>query len=97
MERKVVNDAVAYIRGLAELRGRNQDWAEKSVREAANLPASAALAAHVIDLIATDVDDLLAKLDGRQITIDGATLTLDLKAAQRESRHSRLRDTTFWR
>ena len=82
MERKVVNDAVAYIRGLAELRGRNQDWAEKSVREAANLPASAALAAHVIDLIATDVDDLLAKLDGRQTTIDGVTVTLDLKAAR---------------
>ncbi len=52
MERKVVNDAVAYIRGLAELRGRNEDWAEKTVREAANLPASEALAAHVIDLIA---------------------------------------------
>ncbi len=59
MERKVVNDAVAYIRGLAELRGRNKDWAEQSVREASNLPASEALAEHVIDFIATDLDDLL--------------------------------------
>ncbi len=81
MERKIVNDAVAYIRGLAQLRGRNADWAEKSVRDAANLPASDALAAHVIDLIATDVDDLLVKLEGRQTTIDGVVQTLDLKAA----------------
>jgi membrane-bound serine protease (ClpP class) len=82
MERKVVNDAVAYIRGLAELRGRNKDWAEKTVREAANLPASEALAANVIDLIATDLDDLLVKLDGRKVGVEGATLTLDLADAQ---------------
>ncbi len=79
MERKVVNDAVAYIRGLAELRGRNKDWAEETVRDAANLPASEALAAHVIDLIAPNLDDLLAKLDGRKIKVQGGTVTLDLK------------------
>jgi membrane-bound serine protease (ClpP class) len=79
MERKVINDAVAYIRGLAELRGRNQDWAEKTVREAANLTATDALASHVIDLIATDRTDLLTKLDGRTIKLDGGTATLDLK------------------
>ena len=82
MERKVINDAVAYIRGLAELRGRNKEWAEKSVREAANLPASEALTANVIDLIASDLDDLLTKLDGRKVTVAGATLTLDLKDPQ---------------
>ena len=82
MDRKVINDAVAYIRGLAELRGRNKDWAEKTVREAANLPASEALAANVIDLIAPDLDDLLARLDGRQINVEGATVTLDLKGAE---------------
>jgi len=82
MERKVINDAVAYIQGLAELRGRNKEWAEKTVRDAANLPASEALAANVIDLIATDLDDLLSRLDGRQINVEGATVTLDLKGAE---------------
>jgi membrane-bound serine protease (ClpP class) len=79
MERKVTNDAVAYIRGLAELRGRNIEWAEKTVRDAVNLPASDALAANVIDLIATDLNDLFAKLDGRTIVINGVPHTLDLK------------------
>ncbi len=75
-ERKQINDAVAYIRGLAELRGRNADWAEQAVRGAASLPASAALQRHVIDLIARDVPDLLAKLDGRQVKVGGETVTL---------------------
>ncbi len=78
MERKVLNDAVAYIRGLAELRGRNQEWAEKTVREAANLPASEALAEHVIDLIAPNLTDLLAKLNGRKIKVQDGAVTLDL-------------------
>jgi membrane-bound serine protease (ClpP class) len=67
MERKVVNDAVAYIRGLAELRGHNAEWAEAAVRGAASLPASAALAQNVVDLIAPDVPALLAQLDGREV------------------------------
>jgi membrane-bound serine protease (ClpP class) len=69
MERKVINDAVGYIRGLAELRGRNADWAEKAVREGANLQASAALDQKVIDLIAEDTADLLIKLDGRVLKL----------------------------
>ena len=73
MERKVVNDAVAYIRGLAELRGRNADWAEQAVRGAASLSANAALQQKVIDLIARDVPDLLARLDGREVHIDNRT------------------------
>jgi membrane-bound serine protease (ClpP class) len=77
MGRKVVNDAVAYIRGLAELRGRNADWAEEAVRKGASLSAEEALAKNVIDAIAKDVDDLLATLDGRTITIRDAELTLD--------------------
>jgi membrane-bound serine protease (ClpP class) len=81
MERKVVNDAVAYIRGLATLRGRNADWAEASVREAANLPAGDALARNVIDLVAADLDALLGALDGRTIAVEGATVTLDLADA----------------
>lgn len=82
MERKVVNDAVAYIRGLAELRGRNADWAEKAVREAVNLPASEALAANVIDLVADDLDALLAALDGREVKTSHGTRTLALAGAE---------------
>jgi len=78
MERKIINDAVAYIRGLAQLRGRNQEWAEETVREGANLPATDALEQNVIDVIATDVDDLLEKLDGRTVTIEGRERALDL-------------------
>lgn len=76
MERKVVNDAVAYLRSLAQLRGRNVDWAEKAVREGANLPASDALEQKVIDLIATDDADLLAKIHGRKLTIGAGEVTL---------------------
>jgi membrane-bound serine protease (ClpP class) len=78
MERKVVNDAVAYIRGLAALRGRNAEWAEQTVREAANLPAAEALEQNVIDLVAADLDALLMALDGRTVEIDGRRITLDL-------------------
>ena len=73
MERKVVNDAVAYIRGLASLRGRNVDWAERAVREAASLEAQEALRLRVIDIIAADVYDLLRQLHGRTVQLpDGA-------------------------
>jgi membrane-bound serine protease (ClpP class) len=76
MERKVVNDAVAYLRSLAQLRGRNVEWAEKAVREGANLAAADALEQKVIDLIATDEADLLAKIHGRKLTIDTREVTL---------------------
>jgi membrane-bound serine protease (ClpP class) len=76
MERKVVNDAVAYIRGLAELRGRNADWAEQAVRGAASLSATAALQQKVIDVIARDLPDLLARIDGREVKLDTRTVKL---------------------
>jgi len=75
--RKVVHDAAAYIRGLAELRGRNAAWAERAVREAVSLPASEALKLNVVDLVATDLDDLLRQLNGRSVKLDGRTITLD--------------------
>ncbi len=78
LRRKQINDAVAYIRGLAELRGRNADWAERAVREAVSLTAAEAEAQQVIDLVAPDLDTLLAELDGYRFR-DGAgerTLTL---------------------
>ncbi len=76
MERKVTNDAVAYIRGLARMRGRNGDWAEKAVREAASLHAEAALDKGVIDLIAPDLHTLLQRIDGRTVTLPGGETTL---------------------
>jgi membrane-bound serine protease (ClpP class) len=76
MGRKAVNDAVAYIRGLAEMRGRNADWAERAVRDAESLSAEAALTENVIDLVARDMADLLRKLDGREVRIASGTVTL---------------------
>ena len=67
MSRKQVNDAAAYIRGLAQLRGRNAEWAERAVREAVSLSASEALELKVIDYLAADVPDLLAQLDGQTL------------------------------
>jgi len=75
--RKVVHDAAAYIRSLAELRGRNAEWAERAVREAVSLPASEALKLNVIDMVATDLDDLLRQLNGRSIKLNDRTITLD--------------------
>jgi membrane-bound serine protease (ClpP class) len=80
-ERKAVNDAVAYIRSLAQLRGRNADWGESAVRGAASLSAQDALAQHVIDLIATDVSDLLRQLDGRKVRIAEADIVLHTAGA----------------
>jgi membrane-bound serine protease (ClpP class) len=69
MEEKVVNDAAAYIRSIAEAHGRNMEWAEKAVRESVSATEREALDLNVIDLIAFDLPDLLAQLDGRQVTI----------------------------
>ena len=74
--RKVVNDAAAYIRSLAELNGRNADWAEQAVRTAVSLPASDALRLHVTDIIADDIPDLLRKIDGRTVKVDGTSRRL---------------------
>lgn len=71
LARKQVNDAAAYIRGLAQLRGRNADWAEKAVREAVSLPASEALRLNVIDQVADDLPALLRKLDGKTLEVAG--------------------------
>ena len=76
MERKAVNDAVAYIRSLAELRGRNADWAERAVRLAESLSSQQALEENVIDLVANDLTDLLQQLDGWELEVDGQDVTL---------------------
>jgi membrane-bound serine protease (ClpP class) len=67
--KKVENDAVSFIRGIAELRGRNADWAEQAVREAASVSDSQAVQLNVVDFVANDFNDLLAKSEGRTVTL----------------------------
>jgi membrane-bound serine protease (ClpP class) len=81
MSRKTINDAVAYIRSLAEMRGRNADWAEKAVREAVSLSAEQALKINVIDILAADTADLLRQIDRRKIDILGRNISLETKNA----------------
>src|SRR5919204_1836463 len=69
MMKKAMNDAVAYIRGFAQLRKRNADWAEQAVREGVSLPADEALKKKVVDLIVPDVPALLQKLEGRTVEV----------------------------
>lgn len=77
MEDKIISDAVAYIRSLAQMRGRNIDWAEKAVREAASLSAADALKDGVIDIVAVDTSDLLRQLDGRSVSLPAGRVTLE--------------------
>jgi membrane-bound serine protease (ClpP class) len=71
MDRKVMNDAISYIRALAEAHGRNADWAEEAVRTAATLTAKEALEKNVIDLIAANQAELLAAVNGREVSVRG--------------------------
>ncbi len=80
LEVKAANDAVAYMSSLAALRGRNVEWAERSVREAASLPAAEAQAQEVVDFIAETVDDLLRHADGKTVMAGGQNVTLDTQA-----------------
>ena len=82
MEEKILNDAIAYIRSLAQMHGRNVEWAEKAVREAASLPAEEALAKGVIDIIAANPEALLARMDGRMVTVRGVERRLATKGAR---------------
>lgn len=76
-DRKILNDALAYIRGLAVERGRNVEWAEQAVRNATSLTADEALKQHVIDLMADNLPDLLAQLNGRQVRTVAGNMTLN--------------------
>jgi membrane-bound serine protease (ClpP class) len=82
MTRKQTNDAAAYIRGLAQLRGRNAEWADKAVREAVSLSAQEALQLKVIEVIAADVPQLLKQLDGRKVLVLGQERQLATGAAE---------------
>lgn len=81
LTRKQINDASAYIRGLAQMRGRNMEWAEQAVREAVSLSSSEALKIHVIDYVAADLPALLSTLDGKKIAVQGQEKTLQTAGA----------------
>ncbi|HZT08311.1 MAG TPA: nodulation protein NfeD [Chloroflexota bacterium] len=83
---KITNDAVASIRSMAELRGRNADWAEEAVRTSANLQSSEALKQNVVDVIADDLPALLRSLDGRSVHVGSADVTLNVADAPLEFR-----------
>src|SRR3546814_9926489 len=76
MAHKVVNESVAYLRSLAELRGRNVDFAERAVRDAATLPASQALSQKVIEIVAGEITTLLREANGREVRVRGRTVEL---------------------
>ena len=82
MERKVLNDAIAYLRSLAQLRGRSEEWAEKFVRDASTLTATEALKENIVDVIATDIADLLKQVDGRTVKTMSAERRLDVGNAK---------------
>ena len=83
-EKKALEDAVAYIQGLAERHGRNADWAELAVREAVSLTATDALALNVVDVIAEDLDELLLAIDGREVKMHQGTAVIDVSGAEIE-------------
>jgi len=82
MMEKVENDAVAYGRGIAEQKGRNADWIEEAIRKSVSVTAEEALKLKVIDLIATDMGDLLAKIDGREVKLVSGSRVLKTKGAE---------------
>jgi membrane-bound serine protease (ClpP class) len=82
MTQKQVHDAAAYIRSLAQLRGRNADWGERAVREAVSLSAAEARKLKVIEIVAEDVADLLKQLNGRKLTVQGVERTLQTAGAE---------------
>lgn len=82
MSEKQINDAAAYIRSLAQLRGRNADWGEQAVRDAVSLSADEAKRINVIDIVAQDLSDLLKQLEGRKITVQGVERTLATQGAE---------------
>ncbi len=79
---KAMRDAAAYIRSLARMRGRNPDWAERAVVEAASISAEEAVEAGVVELLASDLEELLARIDGREVEVAGRTLVLETEGLE---------------
>jgi membrane-bound serine protease (ClpP class) len=85
MSEKIVNDTVSYIKTIAKTKGKNADWAEKAVRKSASITEEEAVKLNVVDFISPDLQDLLAKIDGKVIKFDGMTRTLFTKGVQPRS------------
>ena len=85
MEEKIINDAVAHIRSVSEKRGRNADWAEKAIRESANITEKEALKLNVVDYVVATVDSLLSIIDGKEVEVLSGKRILDTKNARVES------------
>lgn len=81
IKEKITNDAIAYIRSLARMHGRNEEWAAKAVSQAASLPADEAFKQGVIDVLAANVDELIAKIDGRQTVVQGKKRQIETRSA----------------
>jgi membrane-bound serine protease (ClpP class) len=81
MGQKVENDAVAYVRGIAKKRSRNEDWVEKAVRKSESITAEEALRLRVVDVVATDLNQLLAQIDGREVSLAAGKRTLKTQGA----------------
>ncbi|MBY7794771.1 nodulation protein NfeD [Vibrio sp. LQ2] len=92
MEKKVLNDSIAYIRSLAQLRGRNVEWAEKAVRDAATLSAIEALEMNVINVMAESPQDLLNAVNGQTLDVNHRAVSLNVDKAQLEIREPDLRN-----
>lgn len=82
MVEKVTNDAVAYIKSIAKQRGRNEKWAEDAVRKSVSIPAEEAVKKGVVDLVAKNLDDLLNKIDGKKVEVQGKTVELHTANAE---------------
>jgi membrane-bound serine protease (ClpP class) len=82
MTEKIVNDAVSYIKSIAKTRGKNQDWGEKAVRKSVSITDEEALKLNVIDFISPNLQDLLARIDGKVVKLDSTTRTLHTKGVE---------------
>lgn len=83
MEEKTLNDAVAYIRSLAETRNRNADWAEDAVRKSVSITANEAVELNVVDTLAENLDDLLKILNGKTFQVQKDSITLPINLSQK--------------
>ena len=92
MSEKVVNDMAAYARGIAEDMGRNGEWVEKAIRESVSVTADEALELNVVDMVAEDLDELLSKVHGRQVNVQGTTVTVDTSGVVKEYYRPGVRD-----
>jgi membrane-bound serine protease (ClpP class) len=93
MSEKIINDTVAYVKNIAKARGRNAEWAEKAVTKSVSITEEEAVKLHVVDFISSDVQDLLSRIDGKVIKLDGGlTRTLQTKGIKPRSVHMSWRE-----